>query len=191
MSTFAPGDKVKIHATGEHFGKTGAVVSIEEKHGFRKYSYKHVKLLVGDVEMMFPDFSLDAENIEKLEKEKTRKKTKRKLNEDVEEHCINYATDVRLSGPEGHTLTGDTTMNEQTAENVAASVQPAVTEHRATRAGRPKNPSSAIARAKDIYARMNGSKRGEIIAAFVQELGIKEGSASVYYYNIKKELTAA
>jgi hypothetical protein len=191
MSNLALGDKVKIHAVGEHFGKIGTVVFVEEKHGFKKYPYSHVTLLVGEAELTFSDFSLDAENIEKLEKEKTTKKNKRKLNEDKEEHCINYATDVRLHRPEGQTLTGENIMNEQAAEYVATSVQPVVSEHRATRAGRPKNPSSAIARAKSVYVKMAGSKRADIIAAFVQELGIKEGSASVYYYNIKKELAAA
>lgn len=194
-------EKVRVTADDENFGKIGTVSFIEEKKGFRKYSFCNVVITIDGVEKNYPDYKLDNEidrkstfNIKMLKDLNSEpKKSKRKVNEDKEEHCINYETDVILYSPEGHNSTGDISMNdtaentaEHTAENVAASVVQESTTPHTKRVGRPQDPNSAYGRAKGIYTAMVGSKRGEVIGAFVRELGIKEGSASVYYYNIKK-----
>ena len=55
--------------------------------------------------------------------------------------------------------------------------------------GRPHDPKSASSQAHEIYARMvdqAGVTPAQIKAAFVSELGVKEGTAQVYYHNCRK-----
>ena len=185
---FSLEEKVIISVTDENFGKEGTIINMEKKEGFKKkYLFYNCTVLVDGVEKIYASFQLNP--VIKSETESTKKKTEQKINEEKEEHCINYTTDIELCCPDGHNLTGDNTMSEytNTAENVAAQVAP-VPMNLHKRAGRPVDPNSAFGRAKKIFNSMPQAKRGEVISAFVTELGIKEGSASVYYYNIKKSL---
>lgn len=63
----------------------------------------------------------------------------------------------------------------------------------ARKAGRPVNPNSKLVQAKALYNSLvvTGAGRKAILAALQSELGLKEGSAAVYYHEAKNDANAA
>lgn len=48
------------------------------------------------------------------------------------------------------------------------------------------NPESKMSKAVEIFTRLNGSPRKDVISAIQSELGMSKAGASTYYQNAKK-----
>lgn len=84
------------------------------------------------------------------------------------------------------TVAGDT--NEPAQAVVHASVAAAIEGAKPKgKPGRKVVPGSGLQRAKEIFTRMSGASRSDVVAAFVADK-IPKASANTYYHLIKNQL---
>lgn len=107
------------------------------------------------------------------------------------EEFKNRAESMKIETPQPITLYTNRIADEKPPAIVAvepAKVQvqtPAPVKVKGTR-NRKANPNSNLSRAKSLYSDAVDKSRDAIVALYVNELGIEQGTATTYYYLAKK-----
>ena len=77
------------------------------------------------------------------------------------------------------------TVSEGALEKVKKAVKEKTAKPKVVKPAKEKGESKAD-RAKKLYAELEDKTRKNVIAQFVEQIGLTQAAASTYYYNIKK-----
>lgn len=200
---------IDCEETSEHYKQTGVITFIEEKKGFRQ-SLKYFDITVkfeDEKESVYKEWMLrdpleesEPDELETPVSEPEPTVTKRKKRQSAKRmhltkvinrtNLLPVHTEHQTNQPKESQMTqnASNTIPSAATDSAADSAQNAVSAP-AVR-GRPVDPSSAIHEAVNIVRALPVDQRKSAPTKLLiqEKLGVKAGTAMVYYYNAIKEL---